>query len=426
MTNLRRTTRSHNGPALLCALGLGLCAILAGSCSPRPLKSQGDCTVKVFDHAHVQFLPDSLGTYVPEDGDGIIHLTNGRMILKKITLPRYTRRVNARLTVRVESDGDRWDKSGSVFVIPKDASPVNILTVAKGERKFPEVDSTRYGKLIGTVPGEDYLPTVELLRFMTPFGVGYYSRRDTSARSMTRPVYIDGWAGEACWQADITDLFPLLQEECYIGVFIDTWTKEGYLASVDIDIQESDCSYDPLPRRHVMPLVNTLYYIGQEYPDIFSRKDLDVDFDLPRSASNATLKYIVTGHGGHSGGDEFTPQRNIVRLDKSTVLDFTPWRTDCASYRRFNPTSGVWAQKRDVSFYGRKGRETKTIDEMLASSDLSRSNWCPGSDVSPISAEIGELAAGRHRLSISIPDAQPIRGDEMNHWLVSCYLVWDE
>ncbi len=409
-----------------CTIGALVCILLAQGCSPRRLPSQGGCVINVFDHAHVQFLPDSLGTYVGEDPSGIIHLTNGRIILKKITLPHYTRRVSATLTVRVESDGDRWDKSGSVFVIPKDAAPVNLLSIAKGEAKFPAVDSTKYEKLIGTVPGEGYLPTVELLRFMTPFGVGYYSRRDTSERSRTRPVYIDGWAEETCWKADITDLFPLIQDECYIGVFIDTWTAEGYLSSVDIEIEESPCEYDPLPRRHVLPLVNTIYYIGQEYPDIFARRPLCVDFELPKTASNATLKYIVTGHGGHSGGDEFTPQRNIVTLDNENLLDFTPWRRDCASYRRFNPTSGVWAQKRDVSFYGRRGRETKTIDEMLASSDLSRSNWCPGSDVPPISSEVGMMAAGPHRLSISIPDAQPMKGNEMNHWLISCYLVWDE
>ena len=63
---------------------------------------------------------------------------------------------------------------------------------------------------------------------------------------------------------------------------------------------------------------------------------------------------------------------------------------------------------------------------MIASSDLSRSNWCPGSQVEPFCIPLGELAAGAHRLTISIPGAQPINGDEMNHWLISSYLVWEE
>ena len=280
-------------------------AVLTTACT-KAYRACGDTSLPVFTEAHVQFLPDSLGSFTEADAEGIIHLANGRIILRKISLPDYRREIDVKLTVRVQSDGDRWDKSGSVFVIPE-GDGINLLKVAKGEASWPAVDSTRYEKLVGTVPGENFLPTVELMRFMTPFGVGYYSERDTAAVSTRRPVYIDGWAPETCWETDITDLYPLLKGEAYVGVFIDTWTAEGYQASVDLDITESKNPHAPLPRRHVQPLVNTVYYFGQEYPDIFARKDLTVDFDLPRLASDATLKYIVTGHGGHDGGDEFTP-----------------------------------------------------------------------------------------------------------------------
>ena len=40
-----------------------------------------------------------------------------------------------------------------------------------------------------------------------------------------------------------------------------------------------------------------------------------MDFDMPKAAKNVRLKYIVTGHGGHSGGDEFVEKRNIVSVD---------------------------------------------------------------------------------------------------------------
>ena len=407
-------------------------AILLTGCT-RTYRSLGDTHITVFDRAHVQFLPDSLGAFTDADAEGIVHLTNGRIILKKIQLPDYKRKVDVHLTVRVESDGDRWDKSGSVFVIPADAPKVNLLSVAKGEASYPEIDSTRYEKLVGTVPGPDFAPTVELLRFMTPFGVGYYSRLATAALCARRPMYIDGWAPEARWEADITDLYPLLKGEAWVGVFIDTWTAEGYVASVDIDVKEDECKYEPLPKGHVTPLVNTVYYVGQEYPDIFARKDLTVDFELPEFASKASLRYIVTGHGGHSEGDEFTPQRNLVSLDGMPVLDFTPWRTDCASFRRFNPTSGVWPLRRGQPYVTRRqgpsrasGPGAAEIIDQVASSDLSRSGWCPGSQVDPVDAPLGELAAGAHRLTISIPGAQAIDGDKMNHWLVSAYLVWEE
>ena len=411
-------------------LTLLLLAAVAGTACTRTYRSLGDTHLGVFDRAHVQFVPDSLGTFTEADADGIIHLTNGRIILKKIALPDYKRKVDVKLTVRVESDGDRWDKSGSVFVIPE-GSKINLLSIAKGEAAFPEVDSTRYEKLIGTVPGPDFEPTVELMRFMTPFGVGYYSRRDTSTYRSRRPIFIDEWAPEAVWEADITDLYPLLKGEAWVGVFIDTWTKEGYVASVDIDVHETDCAYEGVPRKHVTPLVNTVYYIGQEYPDIFARKDLAVDFELPRFASKAALRYIVTGHGGHSEGDEFTKQENILSMDGETVCDFTPWRTDCASFRRFNPTSGVWRLRNGQPVRSRRDgpRPPVSPDDVIqeiASSDLSRSGWCPGSQAEPIDIPLGELAAGMHRFTLSIPGAQAIDGDKMNHWLVSAYLVWEE
>ena len=172
--------------------------------------------------------------------------------------------------------------------------------------------------------------------------------------------------------------------------------------------------------------MNTVYYIGQTYPDIFARKDLSTDFTVPENAKNIRLKYIVTGHGGHSGGDEFVKRQNIVKVDGQTVLDFIPWRNDCASFRRFNPATGVWLEKRLASYISEKGYAEKMIEEPVGSSDFSRSNWCPGSDVMPEEVELPDLQPGQHTFTVSIPEAMPVDGPKMNHWLVSAYLVWDE
>lgn len=72
------------------------------------------------------------------------------------------------------------------------------------------------------------------------------------------------------------------------------------------------------------------------------------------------------------------------------------------------------------------GYKVKEVEEPLASSDKSRSNWCPGSDVLPEEVALGEIKAGKHTFTVNIPDAQEIDGEKMNHWLVSAYLVWDE
>ena len=288
------------------------------------------------------------------------------------------------------------------------------------------MDSMKLENMIGIIAGPDYKPTVELMRFMTPFGVGHYSSPNDSLTKHRKPVYIDQWADSVNWEQNITDLYPLLEGEAYVGIFIDTWTTEGYVVSMNIDIKESKLAYDPMQRRHVEPLMNTVYYEGQTYPDIFARKDVSTEFEVPDGARNVRLKYIVTGHGGHSGGDEFVQKRNLVSIDGKEVLNFVPWRSDCASFRRFNPGTGVWLRQRLASYIDKDGYSEKMVEEPLGSSDLSRSNWCPGSDVMPEEVDLFDIQPGKHTFTVSIPGAQEIDGNKLNHWLVSAYLVWDE
>lgn len=405
---------------------LAILLLLGTACAHRELSSFGDQSLTVFEETPVCFNPDSFpGSYQEADSSGLIRLVNGRIILKKITLPPFERNVKITANLRLKSNGDRWDKSGSCFILPSQAG-INLLTIAKNEQKFPAVDSALLENMTGIIAGENYLPTVELMRFMTPFGVGHFSKNDDPLSSKRKPVYIDQWAKEVSWTQDITDLYPLLQNEAYIGIFIDTWTPEGYLTSLTLNIEESKISCDALPKRHIEPIINTVYYIGQSYPDIFSRKDVSTRFHIPGNARNIRLKYITTGHGGHSGGDEFVQKENIIRIDSTEVLHFTPWRNDCASFRRFNPATGVWLQKRLASYIGPKGYSEKEVEEPVASSDFSRSNWCPGSDVPPVEIALPDLIPGEHTITFSIPQAQPVKGNELNHWLISAYLVWEE
>lgn len=411
--------------SILISLMVSLSVMAAPKSNHKEFAAKGNTTIKVFYKTNVHYDPAKLGGFNAADADGIIRLVNGRIILKKIQVPHYERNVKVYIKTTIASNGDRWDKTGSCFVLPR-KSAINLMTIAEGKNKFPAVDSLKLEKLVGVVAGKDYLPTVELMRFMTPFGVGFYSSNNDTLTSKRRPVYIPKWEKCVQWQQDITDLYPLLEDEAYVGVFIDTWTEQGYLASMELQFKESTISCDRMQRRQVMPLLNTVYYVGQEYPDIFARKPITTDFVLPKGARNVRLKYIVTGHGGHDGGDEFVQKENILSVDGKEVKRFIPWRDDCASFRRFNPATGVWLEKRVASYIGENGYTEKEVEEPVASSDFSRSNWCPGTDVVPEEVELGDLMAGRHTFTVDIPKAQPINGNEMNHWLVSAYLVWDE
>ncbi|MFA8436277.1 MAG: PNGase F N-terminal domain-containing protein [Marinifilaceae bacterium] len=388
--------------------------VLVQACTSTPIKTMGDRHIAIFQDEQINWgHPESNDSILP-NRDGIIRLTGGRILLKKINVPHFEKstKVNARL--RLVSNGDPWDKSGSLFVLPKE-SVINLLNIQKQELDFP---SFKVGNedFPGIVQGKDYLPTLELMRFMTPFGVGFYS--EDPKIMQRKPVYIPHWEKEVVWEQDITDRLNQLEGEVWVGIWIDVWTREGYKVSLDLTFEESKIPNHKRKIQWTSPLVNTINYFGpMEYPDFFSRNDLTMNFEVPKNVENLRLKYIVSGHGGHSGGDEFVKNENVISIDGREVYRFIPWRDDCASFRRFNPHSGVWTEKATW-----KGKE---IDERIASSDYSRSNWCPGTDIPPVEIPLEGLTFGQHQLTISIPKAQPIKKNELNHWLVSAYLVGD-
>ena len=101
----------------------------------KELPAVGDLHLEVFNKANIRFTPDVYANFSEADKDGIIHLVNGRIILKKIQVPSYQRDVKVSVKVTVASNGDRWDKSGSCFVLPKE-SAVNLVSIAQGKNSF--------------------------------------------------------------------------------------------------------------------------------------------------------------------------------------------------------------------------------------------------------------------------------------------------
>lgn len=377
------------------------------------LQSQTLEVVEIFKNQPVNFIGESGDTV------SIERVQDGRLLFKKVKAPVFPDGTDVKVKMTLKSAGDTWDKSGSLYVITE-PDKVDIHDVAKGNVDFPKAAS--FEGYPGIKKALNYTPALEILRFMTPFGVGYYSDEEAHPRMRyNRPVSVPNWAEEVVWEEDVSQLASELTGEILIGVWIDTWTAEGY--TIDVSLEYSG---RPLASKKVIPLVNTVYYAGQKHPDLFAHRDLKTDFDLPEDAKNVSLHYITTGHGGNSGGDEFIKLSNKVSFNGEKVIDFIPWRNDCAAFRRFNPSSGVWTQKDTAYAYNREGkREYKEIEERLASSDLSRSNWCPGSKVSPKVVRLGNLEKGDHSLNISI-DGTPIDGNKLNHWLVSAYLTYEE
>lgn len=391
---------------------ISLIVLLVLMSCKQEIPSIGDTKVVVFNNTNLYF------DMAFKDGskqlnDSIMRLDAGRVLLKKVKLPNYNKQAKVVVNTTLTSNGDPWDKGGSLFVIPKNTN-LNIIDFETNEFDLKTFLETY--PAVKAIDSLKYQPNVELIRFMTPFGVGHFTNDERVVKR--KPPYIPVWEDNVKWSQDITHLLPLLEDEVYIGVYIDVWTKEGYNISVNLDFEESKIPNHIKKKQTVLSLVNTSKYAsGQRMFDDFSRQPLETQFTTNKTYKNAKLYFITTGHGGHAEGDEFVKKEHNISLNNKNIKTWTPWRDDCASFRRFNPTSGTWKAKGFI--------ENETSEDMIASSDLSRSNWCPGSQVLPEIIDLGDLKKGKHILKIAIPDAQIGTENENNYWMVSAYIVYD-
>lgn len=383
------------------ATGMLMVAAIAACQAPQPDQTFGDRHFELADRLPMNFQPDT----VLDSLQGWRRFDAGRILMKPIVFPKYSRACEMQLEVTLRSAGDPWDKSGAIFAFADEDGPAFMDRLQEGL----EADTTRF---VGVMPDETGNPALELMRFLTPFGAGHFSHHPKA--ESWRPVYVDGWADSVSWKRDLSMLQPWFAaaDTVWIGCYIDTWTPTGYEISIDLDVQESALDCNPAPRHTIVPLWNTTRYAHdqREYSGFHGSA---LCTNLVGIAGNVRCELITTGHGGHEGGDEFTPQEHLLHLDSIAVSSWTPWRTDCATFRRLNPSSGSWT----VEYQGGEAQ--------IASSDLSRSNWCPGSQVLPKSIDLGNWDGSEHSLALSIPGAQAYAPDAFNFWNVSAFLVVD-
>jgi hypothetical protein len=379
-------------------------AMALNSCSNRPSpknEALAQHHIAAMEGFNIAFLPGAnLDSLLSTDGWS--RKDAGRLVSKAFKVPRFRQAPEVTITLSLKSTGDPWDKSGAVLILHDEWAQ----NIEQDSSEWPGIEPNA---------ADGFTPALELLRFITPFGVGHYS--DTERSDEYRPVYIPKWEQQVSWQNDISHLWSAMEDSITLAVYLDTWSAEGHELDLNLTFKSQPEQVAPRPQLQHLTLVNTTkFHANQSSFDGFATHPLNLNFQLPESAENAVLHYIPTGHGGHSEGDEFVPCRHIISLNNDTIAQFTPWRDDCASFRRFNPSSGVWTERT----YWRGD----SIDERIASSDYSRSGWCPGSDVPAMKFHLGELEAGPHQLTIDVPDAQHYTDAAMNFWNVAAYLTW--
>lgn len=383
--------------------------------SPRELdrlmKERLVVTTRVFDHEQICWgkknahIDGGLGA-VPFDT--VLHYAGGTLILKKVKLPHLQTNYQHFVELHQRSNGDAYDRTGSVFVI----LPPSEKSFFDGVNQHPDSlpvftgrDGQRYQGMMKT---GNYEPAIELVRFFTPFGVGHFNDR-------MRGYGID-WRDETFYRQEITDIYNHITNDyripyVLIGAWIGNYDGGGHLLTMDIKsypkgIHVLNAEESEFPSE-IIPLFNTcnvLEMAGQNYGKLFATDSLTVTFRLEDQPASAELRYISTGHGGWGEGDEFVPKQNTILIDGKPAFTHTPWRQDCGCYRDLNPVSG--------NFWNG-----------LSSSDFSRSGWCPGTATQPVYFDLSPWADGReHTLTVAIPQGKPVEG-MFSHWAVSGALI---
>ena len=352
-------------------------------------------TISVFSQQQINFT-DSIVNPENNQENVTYRYAGGTLVLKKIKLPDTdSNLVFAHLSEY--SNGDAYDRTGSLFIIPTDREISFLNGLRNGVGALPLYTDRQGKKYEGVIETKNYLPSLELMRFFTPFGVRYYNKRSK----------IEGynWADSVNYKQDITDLLPRLRGEVWIGVFIGNYDKGGHIINLDLEFHPQ--RYDSTKKRNwVEPIFNTLNILemaGQNYGTMFDNDSLTVTVNIPEGLKNLKLRYISTGHGGWDNGDEFNQKLNEIFVDGKKVFSFIPWRTDCGTYRMYNPSSG-------------------NFSDGTSSSDYSRSNWCPGSTTDPVYIPIDNLTPGKHTFKIAIPLGKS-EGSSFSAWNISGCLI---
>jgi len=204
--------------------------------------------------------------------------------------------------------------------------------------------------------------TVELARFITPFGVG------------------------AGFDVDATSLRPLLRGAVTFRAFIDTWVGpgsgygDGWLLTVIVDL------HGGVPARRPVVVQPVWSPTAVVYGDPARPPAQTTTLTLPTSTTATTweLRALVTGHGQGNADNcaEFCARTHALSVG-GAARERQVWRDDC---------------------------ETTAAPRQQGTWQYPRAGWCPGADVRPWVEDVSD----------AIHTAQA-RGDLVVGWDVEAY-----
>ncbi|PCI02030.1 MAG: peptide-N-glycosidase [Flavobacteriaceae bacterium] len=353
----------------------------------------------IFDNEQINFDPS-----IPVIKDAELalnktyHFANGTVLMKKIKLTDNLKNSKVFAKLYSRSNGDAYDRTGSVFIIPGSQKASILNGFQHGLDKLPVYTDSKNNNYQGVLNDGNYAPSIELMRFFTAFGTHHFNDK--------REIKNYDWAENVMYNQEVTKLIPSDEEEIWVGVFIGNYNKGGHKVSLELDFYPSMSTYKKPVNKYINSLfstVNRMEASGQNYGRLFKNDTLKIHFEIKENINDLQLIYTTTGHGGWDDGDEYMPRMNRVLVDGKQVFAIVPWRSDCATYRLSNPASGNFGNG-------------------LSSSDYSRSNWCPGTLTTPYYIPLHQLKKGKHTMEIIVEQGND-GGTSFSHWGVTGVLT---
>lgn len=276
------------------------------------------------------------------------------------------------MNVSVQACCDNYDRIGNI----------NLAFVPKGQASYvpDSVKRIEIGRFITPFMDKNKRPNVVPYHYSIPYLS--YILRDASLRRD-----YDLWVEFELFGVPYAANSQIAGCEGRSDVFRGTLefsTKKPALGTTDKDV--------------LVPIaIKKPEYIGRNLDnydslatDTIGKTTKTYYFEVPRDVADGQLVIVTSNHGANSGGEEYNRRWHYVYVDDRLDLVYKPGRPTCEPFRKYNTqANGIY-------------QSSKQSD----ASWQSFSNWCPGDVIDNRIIALGPVKAGRHKVRISVPEAQ--------------------
>jgi len=187
-------------------------------------------TISVFKDEAINFSGELVSN------DSVVRFANGTVIIRKIKFPEIKTGNQVFVDLTEQSNGDAYDRTGSVFIIPEGDRQSFLDGLKNGVNTLPLYDNGNGKKYQGVAKVTGYAPLLELMRFFTPFGVKQYNYLQLKDKT---------WQEAVPYRQDVSKLVPSFSnKEVWVGVFIGNYDKGGHKISMNLTIHKDELQYN--------------------------------------------------------------------------------------------------------------------------------------------------------------------------------------